>query len=232
MFTDYDSQFMGMDNGPGGGMVTGKWTNKRTGEQVMVRDSIMDGDGMSILLYDGSTLTMEEFSRDYIQISDEEYDMNGNVSNSAPSPGAAGVSGRVIELNKQSTPPMNNPMPIVDDYYEAEEMVPTKSTPIKASKPTQPLSTNYDLIDKVFKSTQPNIIPELNLVCNDFPTNELVMLTNIFGVTLEEISQYIFEQYFNEEEMYKHISDYLWNLLGIEPKVVEEDKSTLEVDEK
>ena len=64
--------------GGGGPMITGKWTNTRTGEEVTVRDSFMDGDDMVIFLTDGRQLTLGDF-QDYVQMSEEEYDEQGNM---------------------------------------------------------------------------------------------------------------------------------------------------------
>ena len=59
-------------------MISGKWMNKHTGETIIVKNSIIDGDGMVIITNQGM-LNMSEFSRNYIQVSDEVYDANGNV---------------------------------------------------------------------------------------------------------------------------------------------------------
>ena len=53
--------------------ITGKWTNKLTGEVINVRDSIIDGDDM-IIISDKGNLSMLDFSQNYIQISDEVYE--------------------------------------------------------------------------------------------------------------------------------------------------------------
>lgn len=59
-------------------MISGKWMNKNTGETIIVKNSVIDGDGMVIITNRGM-LNMSEFSRNYIQVSDEIYDENGNV---------------------------------------------------------------------------------------------------------------------------------------------------------
>ena len=64
--------------GGGGPMITGNWINLKTGEQVTVRDSFMDGDDMVIMLTNGKQMTLDDF-QDYVQQSDEEYDEKGNM---------------------------------------------------------------------------------------------------------------------------------------------------------
>lgn len=59
-------------------MISGKWMNKNTGETIIVKNSIIDGDGMVIITNQGM-LNMSEFSKNYIQVSDEIYDESGNV---------------------------------------------------------------------------------------------------------------------------------------------------------
>ena len=58
--------------------IQGEWMNKNTGQKIQVRNSIIDGDQMIIITNMGQ-ISMEEFSRNYIQASDEVYDDEGNV---------------------------------------------------------------------------------------------------------------------------------------------------------
>ena len=58
--------------------IQGEWMNKNTGQKIRVRNSIIDGDQMIIITNMGQ-ISMEEFSRNYIQASDEVYDDEGNV---------------------------------------------------------------------------------------------------------------------------------------------------------
>ena len=62
-----------------GGMTgpQGEWIDRRTGNKVIVRDTIYDGTHQSVHLSDGRVLTMNEFGNNFIQMSNEEYDANG-----------------------------------------------------------------------------------------------------------------------------------------------------------
>ena len=68
---------------PGMGSIEGVWFNKRTGRKILVRDSYISDDGMQIMTSDGDMIDGEEFSRDFIQCSNEEYDNNGNITNNS-----------------------------------------------------------------------------------------------------------------------------------------------------
>ena len=50
--------------------ITGTWVNRMTGDKVVVRSTIIDGDDMLIICADGRQLKMSEF-QNYIQMSDE-----------------------------------------------------------------------------------------------------------------------------------------------------------------
>ena len=62
----------------GGDMISGKWINKNDGSIISIRNTVMDGDNI-ILITDKGELDMNSFSKNYIQVSDETYDNNGNV---------------------------------------------------------------------------------------------------------------------------------------------------------
>ena len=75
-------EFLPEDNNGSMG-ISGIWMNKRTGQKVNVRQSIQDGDNM-IIITDKGQISMEVFSRDYIQASDEIYDESGKVIDNQP----------------------------------------------------------------------------------------------------------------------------------------------------
>ena len=66
------------DQNDGGIGISGRWLNKRTGQTINIRNSVMDGDNM-IIITDKGQISMTEFSRDYIQASDDIYDETGKV---------------------------------------------------------------------------------------------------------------------------------------------------------
>ena len=50
--------------------IQGDWINKNTGQKIHVKNSVIDGDQMIIITNLGQ-LSMDEFSRNYIQVSDD-----------------------------------------------------------------------------------------------------------------------------------------------------------------
>ena len=58
--------------------IQGDWINKNTGQKIHIKNSVIDGDQMIIITNLGQ-LSMDEFSRNYIQVSDDMYDMNGKI---------------------------------------------------------------------------------------------------------------------------------------------------------
>lgn len=227
MYNNYLDPTMNI-NDIGGPSVSGKWTNKITGETVMVRDSVIMDNDMAVILANGSVINMTEFSRDYIQMSEEEYDLGGNVvSPSQNSNHQGAVSGRYVGESNSTPSPAPVPMgeqPGYDDFIDpianpqADILVEDifyDEAPVVKSNP------NIDLIKKLFENTNPDIVVDLKLKAKNFPINELNMLTNIFGVKASEISKYIFDNYFTKEMISESINKYLVDELGLK---IEEEK--------
>lgn len=78
-------------------MISGKWMNKMTGDTIIVKNSVMDGEEMVIMTNKG-VLNMSEFSMNYIQVSDEVYDEHGNV-----------VGNEAINIEQIPQQPQNTP---------------------------------------------------------------------------------------------------------------------------
>ena len=63
--------------------ISGAWMNKYTGDIVRVHNNIIDGDQM-ILITDKGQITMNEFSDNYIQASEDIYNDKGQIIDHAP----------------------------------------------------------------------------------------------------------------------------------------------------
>lgn len=219
----------------------GVWTNRRTGQTVMVRDVVIMDESMSVMFSDGSMMDMNEFSRDYIQMSDEIYDANGNVighdntplmpppphsqkpnfpPNLPPRP----------ELHKPGAiPPHAHPMPPVDDplHTPVKPQCPhgphgphgphKPSCPLPPfhewAKPDTPIDDqkhNIMMLHHLFDKIKPVVKPDLSVEVDDkFPKDQLQMLIDIYGVTIEDIAIYIFKHYFTPGAMVAEISEWL-----------------------
>ena len=188
----------GMDMG--GPMISGTWINKRTGETVMVRDSISDGDNMLIITSNGQ-ISMDEFSRDYIQASDEIYNESGKVISSAP------VQTSEVTVTTATQPQQQiNPNLLDDpDVFEHQQTAALNNQmPIK----------NFDLIDKIFQKNDSKPIIKIDVKWADFPQQELEMLTKYFDVTTDDIVQYIQQKFVSNEEIASSLKDTVSGLMS------------------
>lgn len=174
--------------GPGGQgpSISGKFFHKDTGKEIFVRDSINDGIKMCVVLSDGTTMDMSEF-KDYVQMSDEEYDSQGRLigkakeqpkSNLDPNLLFAGMGDRPKEVNKQS-----EEIRSVMKQIEEPKMV-------EYSEDNQKLAMIKKILDK---SSEPEIVVTINW--QNKPEKEFEMLKNFFDVNIEDIADAVFRQY-------------------------------------
>lgn len=180
----------------------GKWINKVNGKVINVLDTIIDGDTMLLKTNEG-VKTMEEFSRYYIQVSDDIYNENGMVIESKPA-SFTDISSIIhpsiqpsitTKTNKNiSTIKTNENSIIYDD---------------KSAEITEHKNLNKQLIEKIF--TKINIKPEisLNIKCDNFPVNELKMLINLFDVGEDEICNYFIDNIIDKNMIFNLIKNYI-----------------------
>lgn len=197
--------------GGGGPMVTGQWINQRTGEKVIVRDSYMDGENMYVTLTNGRTITMEEF-QDYIQMSEEEYDTNGNKK-------LASSTKPVVKQKKSTCDPSlvfdgldtnqkTNDSNLQQQLLskEIEEFgTPVQEIPVQESQTT---SSAQDMIIKILEKTE---TPKLSLTVNwdEYPLNELKMLKDYFNVSNDDISIAIMKMYINMDSIKETVTNWV-----------------------
>ena len=178
---------MDFGSGPGGSMISGKWINKANGTVINVRDSFIDDSNNMIILTDKGQLSMDEFSKYYVQASDEIYNESGQVIDKKE----ADVEEIVTDL-------------VADPIYPVQ----SPNQPILNKQ--KPQLNNFDLIDKIFKKSSWN--GELKVKFDstvDFPEQELKMLIEYFDVKIEDIANYIGNYLVNSDLLNKTISDYL-----------------------
>lgn len=244
------NQFNGFNSTPGcgcsvdlmGGMdpasqMKGTWISKKTGEEIIVRDCIMSGEGgMLVMLADGRMLDMSEFSSEYYQMSDEVYDTNGNVvgkgSNSAP----VNIPDYNPNCNcKNDMGFLNKPLPPCDNHH-GHHHKPCHPTP-----PTPPTcgcdESNKALVEKahirmvtdVFSKVKPEPVVECgtSLVMTNAPVDQLQMLIDIFGVHIEDIAIYLYKNYYTPEK----VISYLKKVLAETYKLKEPDPTVADKDE-
>ena len=187
----YDASSMMGGLGPmGDAQISGKWVNKRTGQVINVRDAIIEGDNM-IVISDLGQIDMNDFSRDYIQQSDEVYE--------APKIPQAPTA-TIGEIIKE------DPTVVSDGVNPLEVPLTQINNPVKQSKQN---IGHYEMIDKIFvkNETKPRISFEIEWA--NFPAKELQMLVDYFDVSIEDISKYISNTFVEQQLIADSLTEFV-----------------------
>jgi len=160
-------------------MISGVWVNKNTGEKIVVSNTIIDGNDM-ILITNIGQLSMEEFSRNYIQASDDIYDESGKVIDSKP-----------VNVEDIITPTKSNTAKVVDIF---DAPVSKKQ---KAKEPEE-----YTVLDKFFNKIDDNDkeqLIDININFDVLPIEKFKTLIEYLDIDKTIIAQYISEKLINNE---------------------------------
>lgn len=166
-------------------MISGVWVNKQTGEKIQIMNNIIDGDQM-ILVTDKGTIDMNEFSANYIQCSDEEYDESGNVKGTS----SINVAEMIKDVNEHKQSAYMN---VNNTYIETPQNK-------QETKQTQ----ENKILEKFFNKIQnkENLITfEINF--DNLPINDLQTIIDYMDIDKTEIAQYIANKLLNK----KYIED-------------------------
>lgn len=165
-------------SGPGGPMISGKWINRKTGSILNVRDSIITGDEM-VIMTDQGQLSMEEFSKNYIQASEDIYDNNGHK-----------IGTQKVESNEfieeAAEPAKQNEHPAM--FSEIPKN--TQNSQSIQQNTKNPKNEKEKLIKAIFDKT-PEPVIDITIDWTTFPANELNMLMNYFDVSKKDIAEYL-----------------------------------------
>lgn len=192
----YEGQVQGHEfipSGESGIMVSGRWMNKRTGAVVNVRNSVMDGDKM-IIITDKGQLSMQEFSRDYVQASDEIFDESGNVVGNEP--------------QQQMTPEQSDDWALIQETYGMNNTETFNySAPTTESVKKESDTPNSKIIDKVFKKLK--TFPEItiDIKWDDFPDAQMHTLVDYLDISIDDIAKYIKKNYMTDANISEKISE-------------------------
>ena len=192
------------------GMVpTGKWTHKITGHEIMVRDCFQDGDHVIIMTNEGQ-LNMQDFSQNYIQLEEGEIipnlsDLYGNGLNSS----LLAQINRGIDKEDQvglvTTNINDNKSNVIIENVNNDNDILLKglgtSKEVKNNK-------NYTLIKKVFDKFPVERSIEFEIFKDEWPIKEFSMLVNVLDVPLQDICEYIIENYMSKEKLAKYLASY------------------------
>ena len=184
------------NNSPSDAMsISGKWTNIHNGKEIFVRDSFIDGDNMIVRTIDGNIIPMTEFSNNYVQSEEVDEATARSVIQQPVAPQSYGdikpdFGEKVISKNddtKDNNIKTNN-LDVASRYVETH----------KEDKAEDKLFRKKTMIGKIFEkiSTKPNI--NLTFDWTEYPEKEMSMLMEYFDVSNDDIANYIYKTYFNE----------------------------------
>lgn len=184
------------NNGPSDAMsISGKWTNIHNGQEIFVRDSFIDGDNMIVRTIDGNIIPMTEFSNNYVQSEEVDEATARSVIQQPVAPQSYGDIkpdfGEKVILKNDDTK-SNNIKP--SNLDQASQHVENH----KEDKFEDKLFRKKTMIGKIFEkiSTKPNI--KLTFDWTEYPEKEMSMLMEYFDVSNDDIANYIYTTYFNE----------------------------------
>ena len=186
--------------------IQGDWINKNTGQKIHIKNSVIDGDQMIIITNLGQ-LSMDEFSRNYIQVSDDIYDMNGKII-------TTNEYAQQTNKNLPKVETLDNQEYIINDkpvdFNNIEHITITndeaKATAFTIDESSNTTSiTNIGLIKKVFDKV--NAKPEINVTINfnEFPQAQIATLVNFLDVSIDDIANYLYTEYVNENNVKEQI---------------------------
>ena len=184
------------NNGPSDAIsVSGKWTNIHNGKEIFVRDSFIDGDDMIVRTIDGNIIPMTEFSNNYVQSEEVDEATARSVIQQPVAPQSYGDIkpdfGQKVILKNDEVKDNNikpNNLDTTSRYVETH----------KEDKAEDKLFRKKTMIGKIFEkiSTKPNI--NLTFDWTEYPEKEMSMLMEYFDVSNDDIANYIYKTYFNE----------------------------------
>lgn len=219
--------------------IKGRWINKKTGEEVIVRDTIMSDDTMSVMLSDGRMISMNEFSSLYYQVSDDLYDSNGNVIGKCNENASVNIPSYHPESGPDDflhhpLPPHHHPLPPSCGCHD--KPMPPHHHPLPPTCPPRPRpecpvdveKKHIDMVTDVFSKVNPEPKVECGstLVIENAPLGQLQMLIDIFGVHIEDIAIYLYQNYYTPEKVISYLKKVLtetYKLKEPEPAISDKD---------
>lgn len=168
--------------------ISGAWMNKYTGDIVRVHNNIIDGDQM-ILITDKGQITMNEFSDNYIQASEDIYNDKGQIIDHAP------VAIDEIKISQPSI--LDIPIGMTTSNYT--QVIKENNTE-KNKQTEEPES--FKILDKFFNkiNSKENLIT-IDIDFNILPKEKLETIVDYMDISVEELSQYIAKKIVNTENL-------------------------------
>lgn len=212
---------MDMPGGPGAPEIKGTWISKKTGAEVQVRDCIIAENGMSVMLSDGRMIDMNEFSTEFYQISDDIYDSNGNIIGKADGNHPVPVPPYNPCPDECQPPHHHHPLPPPPPHHHPMPPCPPHHHPeCQVDVEKKHMNMVTDVFSKV--NPVPKIICGSTLVMENAPLDQLQMLIDIFGVHIEDIAIYLYQNYYTPEKVISYLKKVLTETYKLKEPVIQE----------
>lgn len=177
--------------------ISGKWINKMTGDVIQVVNNVIDGDDM-ILVTDKGTISMGEFSNNYIQASEDIYDENGKKIGTEEID-TSQILNNINNIKNFNKTNINNEFEPIEEIKPQEEKKNVENTEI-------------NMLDKLFSKIKTDPEIKLTIKWEEFPKEEIKMLKTYFDITDENIGNYINNKYLKNDTLNNAIGDFLKSL--------------------
>ena len=187
----------------GGGMVPpGKYIHKSTGNTIYVRDCFQDGDSL-VIMSDQGQLSMKEFS-EYFQVEDGEDLYIPNLQDLYG--GQPQNKNQLLAQINQGLDPEDRIK--VHNNSGVKREISEDRTAIITTYESKPINKNYDLIKKVLDKFPVERTINFEIVEDEWPLQQFSMLVNVLDVPLEDICNYVVENYLNKEKLSNSLMEY------------------------
>lgn len=176
----------GMTFGMEGPVVTGWWTNPKTGDSFKVVDTFFEDNKLLVKTEDGRLLNYNQI-QNYIQTDDQKTreSMIKRAKNQSSTQEIPKYITDELEGVTKTTPDNDLIIPD-DDIYGGKPTLTVNADFVKSD--TLQIS-DYSIIDRALnRKTFPNV--KGNIEWDDFPMKEIEMLVDVMGVSIDDVIQY------------------------------------------
>lgn len=211
------------DAGPGGPAISGRWINRQTGKIVNVRDSIIEGDDM-IVITDTGNINMMDFSRNYVQASENIYDEHGNIIGTEEVDPSEIIynarkqkqaSSKAAQKQKKSEVDVfvdENEQSNEDMFADDAELIFGKNNDTRQAPVKKSANPKLDVIGKIFDKIDSKPRIEIRLQWADFPAEDIQVLGKYFDITNEDIASYLCDKYVTKEDIASAVETFLMSI--------------------
>lgn len=176
----------------GQGDISGSWFNPKTGQTVMVRQMISDGNE-SFIQTDQGMLSMNEFTN-FIQMGDDIYDQDGNKTGEEKIPIENIFS--TYEYEKPDMSLLNKPLTNNKSTIEVKATEKPNVIEVKTEE-HQEKDINEEILDRAFAKIEgtPRIV-NVEIDWDGLPLEKIKSMIELMDLSVADVSKYILKKYF------------------------------------